>query len=141
MIAVGAARFGSQVGRMTSIVAATGAVGGIVGPWLMCRTLVLAGPRPMMVVALGSIAAMLASVVIVEGVSHAFFQRIASVRARTRANLGTRPAFQGQPGFEAARGASLCARYAGGGCSGCAAIGGTSRCARYPMAAPAGAEA
>ena len=71
MIAVGAARFGSQVGRMTSIVAAAGAVGGIVGPWLMGRTLVLAGPRPMMVVALGTIAAMLASVAIVEGLSRA----------------------------------------------------------------------
>jgi fucose permease len=84
MIAVGAARFGSQVGRMTSIVAAAGAVGGIVGPWLMGRTLVLAGPRPMMVVALGTIAAMLASVAIVEGLSRAISSVApASARAST----------------------------------------------------------
>ncbi len=69
MIAVGAARFGSQVGRMTSIVAAAGAAGGIVGPWLMGRTLVTAGPGPMMVVALGTIAVMLASIAIVEWLS------------------------------------------------------------------------
>ncbi|WP_333647915.1 MFS transporter, partial [Candidatus Binatus sp.] len=35
MIAVGAARFPAEVGRMTSIVVAGGALGGIVGPWIM----------------------------------------------------------------------------------------------------------
>src|SRR5271155_3462595 len=34
-IAAGAARFPAEVGRMTSIVAAAGALGGIVAPWLM----------------------------------------------------------------------------------------------------------
>jgi len=83
MIAVGAARFGSQVGRMTSIVAAAGAAGGIVGPWLMGRTLVLAGPQSMMEVGLAIIAAMLASVAIVEWLSRDVFRSALASKSAT----------------------------------------------------------
>jgi fucose permease len=58
MIAVGAARFPSEVGRMTSIVVAGGALGGIFVPWIMGRAIVVASPRAAMEFALGITALM-----------------------------------------------------------------------------------
>ena len=52
MIAVGAARFPGEVGRMTSIVVAGGALGGIVAPWLMGQAIANISPRASMEVAL-----------------------------------------------------------------------------------------
>jgi fucose permease len=63
MIAVGAARFPSQVGRMTSIVVAGGALGGIFVPWIMGHAIVVASPRAAMEFALG-ITAMMALIAI-----------------------------------------------------------------------------
>jgi fucose permease len=48
MIAVGAASFPSDVGRMTSIVVAGGALGGIFVPWIMGHAIVVASPRAAM---------------------------------------------------------------------------------------------
>ena len=48
MIAVGATRFPSQVGRMSSIVIAGGALGGVFVPWLMGRAMAEATPRSSM---------------------------------------------------------------------------------------------
>ncbi len=53
-IAIGAARFPRQVGPLTAAVIAIGSVGGIVGPWALGRTLVAAGPRAAMGLALGA---------------------------------------------------------------------------------------
>src|ERR1700730_6768844 len=53
MIAVGAARFPSRVGRMSSIVIAGGALGGIFVPLIMGRAMAVATPRSSMEFALG----------------------------------------------------------------------------------------
>jgi MFS transporter, FHS family, glucose/mannose:H+ symporter len=53
MIAVGAARFPSQVGRMSSIVIAGGALGGVFVPWIMGRAMAVATPRSSMEYAVG----------------------------------------------------------------------------------------
>jgi fucose permease len=58
MIAAGAARFPAEVGRMTSIVVAAGALGGIVGPWLMGHAIAHTSPRASMEVALAGTIAM-----------------------------------------------------------------------------------
>ena len=52
MIAVGAARFPSEVGRMTSIVVAGGALGAIIAPWIMGHAIADISPRASMEVAL-----------------------------------------------------------------------------------------
>jgi fucose permease len=52
MIAVGAARFPSQVGRMSSIVIAGGALGGVFVPWIMGRAMADAAARSSMEFAL-----------------------------------------------------------------------------------------
>jgi fucose permease len=59
MIAVGAARFPSQVARMTSIVAAAASIGGMVVPWIMGRAMVIAGARSSMEIALAATVLML----------------------------------------------------------------------------------
>jgi len=53
MIAIGAAAFPAEVGRMTSVVAAGGAVGAIIVPWMMGYALAAGGARSSMQVALG----------------------------------------------------------------------------------------
>ncbi len=58
MIAVGATRFPAEVGRMTSIVVAGGALGGIFVPWIMGHAIVVASPRAAMEFALGITALM-----------------------------------------------------------------------------------
>ena len=58
MIAIGAARFPSQVGRMSSIVIAGGALGGVFVPWIMGRAMAVATPRSSMEFALGVTALM-----------------------------------------------------------------------------------
>src|SRR5271156_614786 len=58
MIAAGAARFPAEVGRMTSIVVAAGALGGIVAPWLMGHAIAHTSPRASMEVALAATVAM-----------------------------------------------------------------------------------
>ena len=60
MIAIGAARFPSEVGRMTSIVIAGGALGGISGPWAMGHAIANVSPRASMEVALTATIAMAA---------------------------------------------------------------------------------
>lgn len=60
MIAVGAARFPAEVGRMTSIVVAGGALGGIVGPWIMGHAIADVSARASMEVALAATIAMAA---------------------------------------------------------------------------------
>ena len=60
MIAVGAARFPSEVGRMTSIVVAGGALGGIFVPWIMGYAIAVISARSSMEFALGATAAMAA---------------------------------------------------------------------------------
>jgi fucose permease len=60
MIAVGAARFPAEVGRMTSIVVAGGALGGIVGPWMMGHAIADVSARASMEVALAATIAMAA---------------------------------------------------------------------------------
>lgn len=60
MIAVGAARFPAQVGRMTSIVVAGGALGGIIGPWIMGHAIADVSARASMEVALAATIAMAA---------------------------------------------------------------------------------
>ena len=58
MIAAGAARFPSEVGRMTSIVVAGAALGGIAGPWIMGVAITTVSARASMEVALGATLAM-----------------------------------------------------------------------------------
>jgi fucose permease len=58
MIATGAARFPSEVGRMTSIVVAAGAIGAIFVPWIMGHAIAISGVRVSMTFALGVTAAM-----------------------------------------------------------------------------------
>jgi fucose permease len=53
MIAVGAERFPSQVGRMSSIVITGGALGAVFVPWLMGRAMADATARASMEYALG----------------------------------------------------------------------------------------
>lgn len=60
MIAVGAARFPAEVGRMTSIVVAGGALGGIIAPWLMGHAIADVSARASMEVALAATIAMAA---------------------------------------------------------------------------------
>ena len=52
MVAIGAERFPSQVGRMTSIIVGGGAFGGTFVPWLMGRAMAVATPRTSMEFAL-----------------------------------------------------------------------------------------
>jgi len=58
MVAIGAARFPSQVGRMSSIIIAGGALGGVVVPWLIGIAMATATPRASMEYALGVTALM-----------------------------------------------------------------------------------
>jgi fucose permease len=67
MIAIGAARFPSQVGRMSSIVIAGGALGGVVVPWMMGQAMAVATPRSSMEFALGVTALMALLSVAVRG--------------------------------------------------------------------------
>ena len=67
MIAVGAARFPTQVGRMSSIVIAGGALGGILVPWLMGHAMATATPRLSMEFALAVTAPMVLLSVAVRG--------------------------------------------------------------------------
>jgi fucose permease len=60
MIAVGAARFPAEVGRMTSIVVAGGALGGIAVPWIMGHAIANVSARASMEVALAATLAMAA---------------------------------------------------------------------------------
>jgi fucose permease len=60
MIAVGAARFPAEVGRMTSIVVAGGALGAIIAPWIMGHAIAGISPRASMEVALAFTLAMAA---------------------------------------------------------------------------------
>ncbi len=53
MVAVGAARFPAQVGKMSSMVIAGGALGGIFVPWIMGRAIASASERTSMEFALG----------------------------------------------------------------------------------------
>ena len=58
MVAVGATRFPAQVGRMSSIVIAGGALGGVFVPWIMGRAMAVATPRSSMEFAFGVTALM-----------------------------------------------------------------------------------
>jgi fucose permease len=58
MIASGAARFPTEVGRMTAIVVAGGALGGIAGPWIMGVAITAVSARVSMEVALAATVAM-----------------------------------------------------------------------------------
>ena len=60
MIAIGAARFPSEVGRMTSIVVAGGALGAIIAPWIMGHAIADISARASMEVALAFTIAMAA---------------------------------------------------------------------------------
>lgn len=60
MIAIGAASFPAEVGRMTAIVVAGGALGGIVAPWIMGHAIADVSPRASMEVALTATLAMAA---------------------------------------------------------------------------------
>jgi fucose permease len=60
MIAVGAAQFPAEVGRMTSIVVAGGALGSIIAPWVMGHAIASVSPRASMEVALAFTIAMAA---------------------------------------------------------------------------------
>ena len=60
MIAVGAARFPAEVGRMTSIVVADGSLGGIIAPWIMGHAIADVSARASMEVALAATIAMAA---------------------------------------------------------------------------------
>jgi fucose permease len=60
MIAVGAARFPAEVGRMTSIVVSGGALGAIVAPWIMGQAIAHVSPRASMEIALAFTIAMAA---------------------------------------------------------------------------------
>ncbi len=67
MIAVGATRFPSQVGRMSSIVIAGGALGGVFVPWLMGRAMANSTARSSMEFALGVTVVMALLAVAVRG--------------------------------------------------------------------------
>jgi fucose permease len=58
MIAVGAVRFPAEVGRMTSIVVAGGALGAIIAPWIMGQAIAHVSPRASMEIALAFTIAM-----------------------------------------------------------------------------------
>ncbi len=58
MIAAGAARFPSDTGRMTSVVVAGGALGGMVVPWVMGNAIAIANARLSMEIALAITASM-----------------------------------------------------------------------------------
>ena len=60
MIAIGAARFPTEVGRMTSIVVAGGALGAIIAPWIMGHAIADISARASMEVALAFTLAMAA---------------------------------------------------------------------------------
>jgi fucose permease len=60
MIAVGAARFPAEVGRMTSIVVAAGALGAILAPWIMGHAIADVSARASMEIALAFTIAMAA---------------------------------------------------------------------------------
>jgi fucose permease len=60
MIAIGATRFPSEVGRMTSIVVAGGALGAIVAPWIMGHAIADVSARASMEIALAFTIAMAA---------------------------------------------------------------------------------
>jgi len=60
MIAIGAARFPAEVGRMTSIVVAGGALGAIVAPWIMGHAIADISARASMEIALAFTIAMAA---------------------------------------------------------------------------------
>ena len=60
MIAAGAARFPAEVGRMTSIVVAAGALGAIVAPWIMGQAIAHVSARASMEIALAFTIAMAA---------------------------------------------------------------------------------
>jgi MFS transporter, FHS family, glucose/mannose:H+ symporter len=60
MIAIGAARFPAEVGRMTSIVVAGGALGAIVAPWIMGHAIADVSARASMEIALAFTVAMAA---------------------------------------------------------------------------------
>ncbi len=70
MIAAGAARFPAEVGRMTSIVVAAGALGGIVGPWLMGHAIAHTSGRASMEVALAATSAKSALALSLRGREH-----------------------------------------------------------------------
>lgn len=61
MIAIGAEAFPAEVGRMTSVVAAGGAIGAILVPWMMGYALATSGARTSMYLAFGITALMIAS--------------------------------------------------------------------------------
>ena len=58
MIAAGAHRFPAEVGRMTSIVIAGAALGGIAGPWAMGHVIATVNARASMDLALAATASM-----------------------------------------------------------------------------------
>jgi nitrate/nitrite transporter NarK len=60
MIPIGAARFPAEVGRMTSIVVAGGALGAIVAPWIMGHAIADVSARASMEIALAFTVAMAA---------------------------------------------------------------------------------
>ncbi|MHB8381071.1 MAG: MFS transporter [Candidatus Binataceae bacterium] len=68
MIAIGAAAFPAEVGRMTSVVAAGGAIGAILVPWMMGYALAVRGARTSMQLALGITALMIACLCAVRSV-------------------------------------------------------------------------
>ena len=68
MIAIGAAAFPAEVGRMTSVVAAGGAIGAILVPWMMGYALATIGARGSMQLALGITALMIACLCAVRSV-------------------------------------------------------------------------
>ena len=68
MIAIGAAAFPAEVGRMTSVVAAGGAIGAILVPWMMGYALVTVGARGSMQLAFGITVLMMACLCAVSSV-------------------------------------------------------------------------
>ncbi len=75
MIAVGAARFPAEVGRMTSIVVAGGALGGIAGPWIMGHAIADVSARASMEVALAATIAMAALALSLRAIDSQAFHR------------------------------------------------------------------
>ena len=73
MIAVGAARFPAEVGRMTSIVVAGGALGGIVAPWIMGHAIADVSARASMEVALAATIAMAALALLLRTIDFEIF--------------------------------------------------------------------
>ena len=78
MIAIGAATFPAEVGRMTSVVAAGGAVGAIVVPWMMGSMLAASGARSSMEAALAITAMMAVCLCVLRSVSSPAQARAAS---------------------------------------------------------------